>query len=391
MKILQINNSYNKFGGAESVFFNTIELLEQNGHQVIPFSLNSTNNIKSKYSKYFVDEVKILHNKFYSFISKKKITELLKNEKPDIAHIHNIIGGLSFSILPVLKKMGIPIVASIHDFRLLCPAYVFLNGNNEICEKCVGGKYYNCTLNNCSKKGLGRSVFVSLESYLRDYFINFSDYFDSMIFVSDFERKKFADVISLNSKKAHTVYNFTKQIKMYDNKGDYFLYFGRLAPEKSLFTLLDAFSYQPELKLRIVGKGELEEQLKLKKTENVELVGYKTGNDLIEEIKNSSFVIASSECYETNSMITLEAYALGKPVIGSEIGAIPELIINGKTGFLYEAKNSKQLSSILYNSSMLNSNDYKIFSRNAYEMVGERFSNKSYYNLLLAVYNKTLK
>jgi glycosyltransferase involved in cell wall biosynthesis len=390
MKILQINNSYNKVGGAESVFFNTIALLKQNGHEVVPFSLNSSKNLDSKYSSYFVDDVKPLHNKLFSFTAQKKLAELINVEKPDIAHIHNIIGGLTFSIIPVLRKMGIPIVASIHDFRLLCPAFIFINGKKEVCEKCKGGKYFNCIINNCSPEGLLRSSLIATESYFRDYFYPFSKNIDAFIFVSKFVQNKFMESNPELHNKSYLVYNFTNRMNLNSEMGKYFLFIGRLAREKSLFTLLDSFRLVPRLKLKIVGEGDLKKELELKKSSNVELVGYKTGNELLDQIKNASFIIASSECYETNSMVTLESYSLGKPVLGSDIGAISELIIDGKTGFLYEPKNCKELSNKLSECSEMNPSSYAEMSNNAFDFLEERFSSKLHYTQLIKVYENTL-
>jgi len=391
MKILQINNSYSKIGGAESVFFNTIALLKQKGHEVIPFSLNSSKNLNSKYSNYFVDDIKPLHNKLFSFTAQKKIAELIDVEKPDIAHIHNIIGGLTFSILPVLRKMGIPIVASVHDFRLLCPAFIFINGKKEVCEKCTGGKYYNCILNNCSPEGLLRSSLIAMESYFRDYFYPFSKNIDAFIFVSKFVQNKMLGSNPELSKKGYLIYNFTNKLNINSEMGTYFLFVGRLAREKSLFTLLDSFRLLPRMKLKIIGEGDLKQELELKKSPNVELVGHKTGDELIDQIKNASFIIASSECYETNSMVTLESYSLGKPVIGSDIGAISELIIDGKTGFLYEPKNSRELSNKLNKCSEMNLASYREMSKNAYDFLEQKFSSDLHYAQLIKVYENTLR
>lgn len=391
MKILQINNSYSKVGGAESVFFNTIALLRQNGHEVVPFSLKSSKNFDTKDSHYFVDKLKPMHNKLFSFTAQKKIAELIDKEKPDIAHVHNIIGGLTFSILPVLRKMGVPIIATIHDFRLLCPAFIFINGKKEVCEKCKGGKYYNCIINRCSPEGLIRSSLIAAESYFRDYFYPFSKYINAFIFVSKFVQNKFLESNPGLRDKSYLVYNFTSRMNLNSEKGTYFLYFGRLAREKSLFTLLEAFQLVPRLNLKIIGEGDLKKELEIKKSLNVELLGHKTGDELIDKIKNASFTIASSECFETNSMVTLESYSLGKPVIGSDIGAISELIIDGKTGFLYEPKNSRELSNILNRCSEMDLASYRKLSENAFDFLEQRFSPEQHYSQLIRVYEYALR
>lgn len=391
MKILQIGNNFRKSGGSESVFFNTIELLESKGHKVVPFSRRSSKNLLSPYEKYFVDTKKLLHNRLFSFESKKNLKKLLKVEEPDIAHIHNIIGGLSFSILPALKEEGIPIVATIHDFRLLCPAYIFINGKNEICEKCKTGNYFHSILNQCSLLGFKRDVSITLESYLRDLFLSYKKLIDLFIFVSKFQQNKFLEVYPEIETKSSQIYNFINDFDFSCSKGEYFLYFGRLVREKSIFTLLKAFKDLPQFKLLIVGEGELENQIKREKPDNVELMGYKSGIDLAKIIKGSSFVIASSECFETNSMVTIEAYSFGKPVIGSNIGALSELIIPAKTGFLYKPKNISQLKTLIVECSELDIDKYKLISKNAYEYSRQNFSPDEHYDKLIKAYKKLLK
>ena len=391
MKILQIGNNFRKSGGSESVFFNTIELLEGKRHRVIPFSLSNSKDLPSPFSKYFVDTETFLHNKLFSFESRNRLRELLKVEKPEIAHIHNIIGGVTFSILPVLKEQGIPIVATIHDFRLLCPAYIFINGKNEICEKCKTGNYFHSILNQCSPLGFKRDVSIAFESYLRDFFQSYEKLIDSFIFVSKFQQNKFLEVNPEIEIKSNQIYNFTNRFDFNSSKGDYFLYFGRLTREKSIFTLLKAFKDLSRFKLLIVGEGYLEERINKERPDNVELLGYRTGADLERIIKASSFVVASSECFETNSMVTVEAFSLGKPVIGSDIGALSELINSNNTGFLYEPKNVSQLKTLIVECSELNIDKYKQISKNAYDYALQNFSPDGHYDELIKVYKKLLK
>ena len=161
-------------------------------------------------------------------------------------------------------------------------------------------------------------------------------------------KSKFLEANHNLASKTYYVYNFSKiEFSQHNLWVTYFLYFGRLSREKGLLTLLKAFKKLKGLRLIIVGDGELRKQLEEEKSINVDILGYKTGIELEKIIKNSFFVIASSECYETNSMVIVESYSNGKPVIGAKIGAIPELIIEYKTGFLFESKNLESLIKIL--------------------------------------------
>ena len=391
MKILQISNNFRKSGGAESVFFNTIELLEKKGHQVIPFSQNSAKDLPSPFKKYFVNTESPLHNKLFSFESRGNLKELLKVEKPEIAHIHNVIGGLTFSIFPVLKEKGIPIVATIHDFRLLCPAYIFVNGKNEICEKCKTGNYYHSILNNCSPLGVKRSIFITLESYFRDLFQPYKKLIDSFIFVSKFQQNKFLEVNPDIKNRSYQVYNFLNNINpVKKEKGKYFLYVGRLEREKGLFTLINSFRELPEKKLIIVGDGELRKTLEVNKTPNIEFVGYQAGEELNQLIKHSHFIIMPSECYENNPMVIIEAYSFGVPVIGSNLGGISEIIVDYETGFLFKERDKNSLKKIIDISSNIDLKLYLKMSGAAHRFWKEFFSAEKYYETLLSIYEKTL-
>lgn len=391
MKILKINNNFKPVGGVESVFHNTINLLVEKGHSVIPFCVDDS-SIDTQYKKYFADKDNLLHNSFFSFEAAKKLERLIEIEKPDIAHIHTFIGGVTLSILPTLKRNKIPTVISIHGFKLLCPAHVFINGSGKICEDCKGGKYYKCILNNCSTKGRFRSILLSFDSYLRDFLFPYEKYIDQFVFVSRFTLNKYIEYNPNILQRSHHIYNFGKidsaceQIPL----DKYFLFVGRLDYEKGIFTLLDAFKNNLDQKLVMAGTGPLREEILRKKSSNVELVGFKDANELNELIKKAYFIIIPSECYENNPMAIVEAFSKGKPVIGTQLGGISELIDNYGNGFLFETSNYRQLSDILSTTSKLSIDQYSMMSKKAFNFAKENFSPEKHYNLLTEVYGKAL-
>jgi len=392
MKILQINNFLEKYGGSETVYLNTIELLKQNGNEVLSLSLLPKNGVDVNVSNYFVDIKSLYHSKFYSIAAKKKIEHLIKIEKPQIAHIHNIFSGVTFSIISTLIKNHIPIVITIHDFRLLCPVFIFYNKQSQICEKCNGGKYYNCLINNCSPFGIVRSALVMFESYFRQWFIPFEKRIDRFIFVSDFTMNKFFEKYSSLKNKSSQLYNFTFNFNFEENKTEkkYFLFVGRLSREKGLLTLIRAFKELPDLKLLIVGEGPLKKDILLEAPPNVELLGFKEGEELRLLIKNAYFVLVTSECYENNPMVIVESFAMGTPVIGSNIGGIPEIIHDGSVGFLFEPGNVYGLVRILTNTLEISTKDYFIISTNAFNFAKQHFNASSHYNKLIKIYNSAI-
>lgn len=390
MKILLINNNHYRVGGAESVYLNTIEILSQNNHNVISLSRKNFNYSETNNDEYFINSSESLFNRFYNNEAAKTIELILKNEKPDIVHIHRIIGGITFSILPIIKKFNIPIVMTIHDFRMLCPVTMFMNKKGEICEKCLGGHYFECIINNCSPEGYVRSALITLESYLRDFLLPYNKYVDKYIFVSDFSKRKFLEAKPELKEKSFRIYNFNKKLKFNNIFGNYFLYFGRISREKGLLTLLKAFQILPHIQLKIVGDGELKNLINNLKSPNVELLGYKSGIELENIISNASFIIVPSECYENNPMSIVESYSLSKPVIGSDIGGITEIIINGETGYLFHPGNSEQLAQIVNNCSKMSKDEYDKFSQNAFSFAQNNFTQEIYYENLINVYNSCL-
>lgn len=390
MKILLINNNHYRLGGAETVYLNTIELLKSKNHEVISLSRKNQNTIYLGEKEYFINQSDFFINRFYSINAANQIDFLIEKEKPQIVHLHSIIGGITFSVLPVIKKYKIPVVITLHDFRLLCPASHFWNGKSKICEMCVKGKYYKCILNNCSPEGKVRSVAIAAESYLRDLLFPYSKLIDRFIFVSKFSKQKFLSANTSIESKSYLIYNFTHNFELNNEIGNYFLYFGRLEPEKGIETLVNAFQKLQNIKLKIAGIGTLFDKIKKMNLPNVELLGQQNRLEINEVIQKSSFVILPSECYENNPMSIVESFAMGKPVIGSNHGGIVELINNGKNGFQFENGNQYGLTELIIKCSKMDIEEYQKLSKNAYLFAKENFTPETYYNKLIKVYEDAL-
>lgn len=409
MKILLIDvYNFNK-GGAETVCFNTGKLLEEHGHKVVYFTLKWFHNKPSPFSKYFPEsketrdgllkQVKNLINYFYHFEAAKKIEQLILDEKPDLAHIHLMWGQITPSIFPVLKKYHIPILFTVHDYRIVCPAYTFRDGNGRICEACQGRHFYKCFTHTCCKGSKMMSAIMAAEQYFRNVFFNPAKYIDGFIYVSNFARsiqEKYMPL--LKSKPNITLYNFSTSIvceprTMPTDK--YFLFFGRLSYEKGVMTLLKAFKDLPQCRLKVVGTGPKEEELKAfardNGMKNVTFLGYKTGKELTDLVSNAYFVIVPSEWYENNPMTIIEAYSVGTPVIGARIGGIPEIVVDGQTGFRFESGNVEDLCRIILQADSLDNNAYTALSRGTIDFANQNLSKESYWKKLIEFYNRFTK
>lgn len=342
MKILQINKFFWPRDGATNYFLAIRELLKQHGHEVVDFSMTHPNNLPSLYSDYFVSEVdfnqsqsflkkiKMAFRILYSFEAKRKLEALIKKEKPDVAHLHNIYHQLSPSVISVLKKYRIPIVMTLHDYKLICPNYLlFVDG--KVCERCKKHKYYQATIHKCVKKSFWRSLVVVLEAYFQPY-----KKVDCFIAPSRFMKNKCVE-FGVPENKIKYFWHFFNFNSGENKIGGYLIYFGRLSEEKGISVLLKAIA-DTNIKLKIVGAGPV------KSSKNVEWLGYKTGEELKNLIDGSLAVIVPSIWYENASASVFEAMALAKPVIASDIGGLGEIVQDKITGLLFKAGDSHDLA-----------------------------------------------
>ncbi|MEW6407316.1 MAG: glycosyltransferase family 4 protein [Patescibacteria group bacterium] len=375
MKILLANKFYYLKGGAERYFFDLKNLLEEKGNKVITFSMQDKRNVETPYKKYFVSQIDIEKPKFsfksasriiYSFEAKKKMEELIKKEKPDIAHLHNIYHQISPSILTVLKKHKIPIVMTLHDFKILCPVYI-LYSRGEICEKCKTYRYWHCVQRRCAKNSLLASKLNAFEMFFHKFLGIYEKNIDLFITPSEFLKNKILEWRRLAENKikvlphfagdgslttATSVTNFASA--QFVTPSNYILYFGRLSHEKGVDILLEAIkilknSGKLRIKLYLAGFGPKEKELKDFVGQNnlqddIKFLGYLKGDALSQTIKNSLFVVMPSRVYESFGLAALEANMLGKSVIASNLGALPELIIDGQTGMLFKVGSAKDLA-----------------------------------------------
>jgi glycosyltransferase involved in cell wall biosynthesis len=408
MKILQINNFHYVRGGADRVYFETSKLLEKHGHEVLFFSIKDQESEKHYSDKYFVKpfdyqnvgtitKLQMAAKFIFNSEAREKLELLIQNEKPDIAHLHIFFGYLSSSILPVFKKHNIPTVMSVHDFRMLCPISVLRNSKGEICEKCAEGNYLHCIAGKCSKNNLVFSLVSAMECFVRDRFFSYEEHIDRFIMVSQFTMDKHAQYRPSIKDKSKQIYNFIDLSKCSPNFAheNYYLYFGRLSHEKGVMTLLRAWRNFPDIRLKIVGVGDIEKEAKQYIEEhqmsNVELVGFLSGDRLFDVVKRAKFIIVPSECYENNPMTIIEGFALGKPVIGARIGGIPELIQENFNGYLFESGDVAGLSNSIKKAESISEDAYVRLGKNARSFAEENFNEHKHYDELIKVYEELLK
>jgi len=403
MKVLNINKFYYIKGGSDSYYFGLKELFEKNGIRVIPFSMKDSKNFSTEYDEYFVDNIDYFRDDFfkkvslafkilYSFEAKRKISKLLDAEKPDIAHLHIFQHQLSPSILPQIKRRGIPIVYTVHDLKPICPNYQMLC-QGKICEKCKGGKYYHCLFNRCTKDSFLGSVVNTVEMYFHR-FMKYYDLIDLFITPSNFYREKMIE-FGFSGEKIFHLPNFVKADNYHPSfeSENYFVYLGRLSLEKGIITLVEAMKDVQGASLQIIGDGpvrlEIQNTIKNNRLKNVKLLGYKAGPELKKILTKCMFTVMPSEWYENGPMSLLESFALGKPVVGARIGGIPELIEDGVDGLLFESGNAEDLAAkiqyLIDHKDMLSD-----MGRKARNKIEVKYSSVTHYEKINKIYSKVM-
>lgn len=361
----------NKFlypnGGSETYMIGLGEHLKKSGHQVEYFGMDSENRCASNSIDCYTKNVDLRNadiatklkssiKTIYSKESAKKIGKVLDNFKPDIVHLNNINFQLTPSIIYEIKKRNIPIVQTVHDVQMACPNHrMYIEKEGRICQECINGKYINCIKNKCVHNSTMKSAIAAVESY---YYHGRNTYnlVDCYICPSRF----MADTIikaGTDKSKIYVLHNFCEKYqnisaKQTDKK--YALYFGRLSIEKGIKTLIEVCKELPDIHFVFAGTGPLMDECR--GVNNIETVGFKTGDELKTLIRNAIFSICPSECNENCPMSILESLSLGTPVISSDLGGSPELIKENVTGKIFKSYDKNDLKNKiqqLYNDSEL--------------------------------------
>ena len=348
MKILLSNKFYYRRGGDCIYMLNLEQLLKSHGHDVAIFAMDYPENIETPWKQYFpqnMSKLMAFTRPFGSAEVQVKFNRLLDDFKPEVVHLNNIHTHLSPIIAELAHNRGIKVVWTLHDYKLLCPRYDCLRNGNDICELCFNGDKSSCKTYKCMKG----STLASLIGYKEATTWNrrrLEACTDVFICPSKFMAQKMIQG-GFTSKKLIPLCNFIdidKCKKDTYEKENYYCYVGRLSHEKGVKTLIKAAQNLP-YKLVIIGGGPLSDELKDETTNaNIEFIGYKQWDEIKEIVSKARFSVIPSEWYENNPLSIIEAQCLGTPVLGANIGGIPELIDNGITGMIFTSRNVEELT-----------------------------------------------
>ena len=400
MRILLVNKFHYFRGGSEKYYFELANLLKKHGHTVAFFSMNNEKNISTGDTEYFVDEIDMntgskleAFNVIYSKKNKELMEKALEEFKPDIVHINNFQRQLSASIIEAVKEKNIPIVMTAHDLNPICPASIMLY-DGKICEDCITKGYTQCIKKKCIKGSTLKSLLGCIEKKYYDYHKVFCD-IDCIISPSEFNKNELLKG-QLKCNDIKVLHNFVNETQHSQYKlGDYAFYCGRLSKEKGIFNLVKAIKELPQGKLLIAGDGPEKDKIEacIKEynlQDRVFMLGYLNQDQVREYIDNARFIVVPSICIENCPYSILETMEAGKPIIGSRIGGIPELVKDDENGYTFDSDNIIELRDKM---KLLFDNDEKaeLFSKNSRRMFEQSYSSESYYNNLIEIYKKYIK
>lgn len=426
MRIILVNYRYFISGGPERYYFNIKEILEKNGHEVIPFSVKSSRNLPNDYEKYFLDIVddevyfaqakkktpkmilKSFTRMFYSFEAKKKMKQLISDTKPDLVYIMQMHNKISPSIVYAAKEMKVPVIHRISDFQYMCPNALFYNDRIGVCEDCLKGKRMSCVKYKCVLNSPVYSGIKMMAKWMHDI-MKVHRLIDAFVVPSEFTLGRLHEYGIPMEKLNHipTFFNL-KEVNPEVEYKPFVLFVGRIEKQKGLMSLVKAFETIP-YELKIIGfsndgfedelkqylgrpiNGDLnvEETTAYGKNGNVHFLGRKKFEDIVPYLKSCMCTVVPSEWYDNFPNVVLESYAYKKAVIATDFGSLQYMVDEGKTGmkFIYaDLDDLRRCVSYMIE----HPEESKTMGENAYHLIETKYSPESHYNRLIGLMNKVI-
>lgn len=410
-RLLNVHRYGYRKGGAEAVFLDHAELFADRGWDCADFCMAHPKNLPSPFADDFpphfeprsgIRGLLDVPRFIYAREAKQRMAQLADRFQPDIAHVHGLYHQLTPAVLEPLAVRGIPIVYTLHDFKLLCPAYNFFTPRLGVCERCAGGHFWQCAANSCLHDSRAVSAVYALDAYVHRWRNSF-DSVNAFVMPSRSILEKHREH-GLPAEKLHYIPNFfetttdaTVEPELIAaaraEYGRYIAYFGRLSAEKGCAQLIEACA-TAGLPLVLIGEGPEEQRLRglADRSETpVYFTGYHSGDALWALVEGALAVALPSIWYEIAPKSVLEAMARGKPVVASAIGGLPEQIEDGVTGLLAEPGSIPALAAALSRLAELDDVALETMSRRARERASSSFSTDRYYGTMMELYGRLQK
>ena len=420
MKIILVNYRYFFSGGPERYYFNIKELLEKNGHEVIPFSVKSSRNVpitvkgkeRPELEKYFLDKVddevyfaqsakkksarlifKSFTRMFYSMEAKRKMKRLLRDEKPDLVYVIQMHNKISPSIVDAAREMKVPVVHRISDFQYMCPNALFYNDRTGVCEEYLKGNRLACVKNKCVLDSSLYSGIKMMAKCLHDM-MKVHERIDAFVVPSAFTCAKL-HTYGIPSEKLNHIPTFfnIKEPNPLVSYEPFVLYVGRLEKQKGLMTLVKAFKDFPYT-LKIIGFSSDGYENDLKafagETDNIQFMGKMDFEQIVPYLKSCLCTVVPSEWYDNFPNSLIESYAYRKAVVATDFGSLKEMVEDGETGLKFKYGDVDDLrTKIQY--MFEHTEDARRMGENGYQLIGTKYSPGTHYNRLMEVFKKVLE
>lgn len=381
--VLMAHNYYQVPGGEDTVFHNEVNMLEKNGHKVIKYTRHN-DEIKGG----VLSKLKLGIDTIFSFKTYKEVKKLIDENEIDVVHVHNTLPLISPSIYYAARAKKVPVVQTIHNFRLLCPGATFTK-NSEICEDCISKGLGQSLKHKCYRGSLAQTFIM----YVMLKFHRIIGTYDKINYITltEFNKKKLLNLVKDES-KIYVKPNFVEKREQRERiLKDYFVYIGRLDEIKGINFLVEAWKdIDKNIELHVIGTGPEEEQIKNFIEENnitnIKLLGFMQRDNAFKIIQKSRAIIVPSKWYEGFPMTIAESFSLGVPVIGSKIGNIESIIEHEKNGLLFENSkkdNLKDVVECIFHNKELNQK----LGNNAYQTFINYYTDEKNLEMLRKVYD----
>jgi glycosyltransferase involved in cell wall biosynthesis len=405
MRILYINKYNFAFSGTEVYLFSLMKMMAARGHEVALFTMADERGQPSPFDRYAVshlnfksadaslfEKARLAAHAIYSVEAQKKLRALIRDFRPDIAHLRNIYHHLSPSVLWELRKQRVPVLYHVNDFKLLCPSYNCVSAQGEACDRCAGGQFWRVVSEGGYHGSRAEAVFLAAEAHVHHGLKTYPRCVNRILAPSCFVRDRLVES-GWSPAKIDVLYHYQEPAEgaCPDSSASGVLYFGRLSAEKGVADLVRAAHKLPQIQFRIAGegreRGSLESLTRALDLQNVHFLGQFEGKNLQAEITKARVTVLPSRAYETLGKTILESYACCRPVIASDLGSRRELIVEGKTGLLYPVGKWEQLAAAI---SFLHARPdlCRSMGENGLQLLRERHSPEDHYERLLGLYHQ---
>ncbi len=405
MKILMVNTRHFLGGGDSTYTFNLTDLLTRHGHQVAFFAMQDDRNLPDPNADLFVSPiefrdlnknkslangVRVITRSIYSTEARHKFRLLLDRFHPDMIHLQSIHSHITLSILFEAKKRNLPVVWTLHDYRTVCPnSHFLIDRTKEVCEACKGGQFYQAIIKRCKKDSLLASGMAAFETYC-DRWMGALKNVDAFLAPSHFLQSKLVEN-GFKEGRVHHLPLFLCQENFWEGEQDqgYLLFLGRLEALKGIDVLIQAARKAKDVP--VIMAGSVNEPLASRLAHilpaNVRYVGLKQGQELADLTRNALAVVLPSLCYENQPFSILEAFAVGKPVLASDLGGMTELVAHGERGLLVKPGDASALADAM-NWAVTHRSPMKTMGSHARQYALDNHDPEKHYQSLMEIYSK---